>query len=94
MGSTETQGSQPSRERQRLPREISAIQVLTAPEGQARMGLIVSIPEGSEVELCGIGFNNRTVRICWQGAYYFTFRDDLAARPEAQSKAQGAASSD
>ena len=93
MGSTETQGSEPFRERQRLPREISAIQILAAGEGQARMGLIVSIPEGSEVELCGIGFNDRTVRICWQGAYYFTFRDDLAAELEERSEVQGAGSS-
>ncbi|MDQ2777249.1 MAG: hypothetical protein M3Y57_20380 [Acidobacteriota bacterium] len=94
MSSTETQGSEPFGERQRLPREISTIQIIAAGEEKARMGLIVSIPAVSEVELCGIGFNDRTVRICWQGGYYFVFLDDLAAEPEEQNKAQAAGSSE
>jgi hypothetical protein len=94
MGSKETQGSQPFRERRRLAREISAIQILPAGEGPARMGLIVSIPEGSEIELCGIGFNDRTLRICWQGADYFIFQEDFAAGSEQQSNAQRAGSAE
>jgi hypothetical protein len=42
------------------------------------MGTILQLPEGTQVRVCGDGFNERTVKVSWEGGgYYFLFFEDL-----------------
>jgi hypothetical protein len=60
-----------------LPRNVPAIQVLPDELGRIRLGTIVKLPEGAEVEDCGQGFDDRTRKVCWQGGFYHIFTDDM-----------------
>jgi hypothetical protein len=63
-----------------LPKNVSAIQVLPAEDGEStRLGLLTQLPEGAEIHVGGPGFSEGTVRILCQGAAYFIFLDDLLA---------------
>lgn len=63
-----------------LPKNVSAIQVLPAEEGEPTgLGLLTQLPEGAEIHVGGPGFSEGTVRILCQGAAYFIFLDDLLA---------------
>ncbi|HEX7359749.1 MAG TPA: hypothetical protein VF283_04590 [Bryobacteraceae bacterium] len=64
-----------------LPRNISAIQSISDLDGQTRLGMILQLPEGAEVRVCGPGFNERTVKVEWEGGFYYIFREDV--EPEA-----------
>jgi hypothetical protein len=69
-----------------LSRNISAIQVLSGAEGGVRMGTILQLPEGTQVRVCGDGFNERTVKVAWEGGYYFLFFEDLEPDREFTAK--------
>jgi hypothetical protein len=60
-----------------LSRNIAAIQVEHAEDGQEALGAISQLPEGAELGLCGAGFDSRTVKVGWCGQYYFVFIQDL-----------------
>ena len=45
--------------------------------GKGKLGLILHLPADSDVEVCGDGFNSRTVKVCHNGSYYFVFAEDL-----------------
>jgi len=45
--------------------------------GKAKLGLIMHLPAGSRLELCGDGFNPRTVKVRHHDSYYFVFEEDL-----------------
>lgn len=64
-----------------LPRNISAIQSISDLDGQTRLGMILQLPEGAEVRVCGTGFNERTVKVSWEGGFYYIFLEDI--EPEA-----------
>ena len=61
-----------------LSKSIAAIQVLPG-DGveQPRLGMITQLPSGAELQPCGEGFNERTVRVKWGEGYYFVFLQDL-----------------
>jgi hypothetical protein len=63
----------------RLARRIPAILLEKSDlKGQnGKLGLILHLPADSEVEVCGEGFNSRTVKVCHSGLYYFVFAEDL-----------------
>jgi len=46
--------------------------------GSAKLGPMLQLPAGSHVELCGAGFNSRTVKVRHNDSYYFAFQEDLA----------------
>jgi hypothetical protein len=46
--------------------------------GKAKLGLILHLPAGSRVDICGDGFNPRTVKVRHHDSYYFVFQEDLA----------------
>jgi hypothetical protein len=46
-------------------------------DGEAKLGLIAQLPADSDVEVCGDGFDSRTVKVCHNGSYYFVFAEDL-----------------
>jgi hypothetical protein len=64
-----------------LARRIPAIR-LQPPSGPshrpAKLGLIVHLPAGSNVQVCGEGFNHRTLKVRQGDAFYFVFQEDLA----------------
>ncbi|MBV8809753.1 MAG: hypothetical protein JO033_13855 [Acidobacteriaceae bacterium] len=61
-----------------LGKKVSAIQILPPGEdGIRRLGLITQLPEGAEVNVGGPGFNDRTVKVSWEGSSYFIFLEDL-----------------
>jgi hypothetical protein len=69
-----------------LPRNISAIQVLPAPDG-VRLGTILQLPAGTQLYACGEGFNERTIKVHWEGGYYFVFLEDLESDRAFSAKA-------
>ncbi len=71
-----------------LLRTISAIEILPGPKERGRLGHIVQLAPGTRVDICGPGFNDRTVRICSEQHYYFAFREDLTAPQEGEGGMQ------
>ena len=69
-----------------LARNISAIQVLPGNEGSARLGTILQLPEGTQLRICGDGFNERTVKISCEGGHYFVFLEDIKPEPLLRAK--------
>lgn len=65
-----------------LPRNTSAIQAISELDGNTRLGMILQLPEGAEVRVCGEGFNERTVKVCWEGGFYYVFVDDIDREPD------------
>lgn len=62
-----------------LSRAISATELIAIEHCRARLGRIAEIPEGVQLEICGKGFNERTVKARWGDAFYFVFLRDLEA---------------
>ncbi|MFL6466264.1 MAG: hypothetical protein ACJ73N_17875 [Bryobacteraceae bacterium] len=62
-----------------LPKNTSAIQIIPDGYDRIRMGTLLQLPEGARVEINGEGFDNRTVRIAWEGNCYYAFREDIEA---------------
>ena len=56
---------------------ISAIHLEPSPNG-AKLGLITQIPAGVRLGVCGDGYNDRTVKVCWEDQFYFVFRADIS----------------
>jgi hypothetical protein len=71
-----------------LPRNVSAIPILSTHSGVASpLGLITQLPAGAQIDIGGPGFNDRTVRVRCAGASYYVFLEDL----EPQKKRAAAA---
>jgi hypothetical protein len=66
------------------PKEISAIELIRSDSG-ARLGHIAAVPGGSQLEICGSGFNQRTVKVRWNDRFFFVFLQDLGWPPDADS---------
>jgi hypothetical protein len=62
-----------------LSRNIAAIQVVSADRETSRLGVITQLPEGAQLDFCGDGFDDRTIKVNWQGCCYFVFLQDLEA---------------
>lgn len=62
----------------RLPNTVAAIQASCAREGAPELGAISHLPEGAELEFCGDGFNDSTLKVRWEGQSYFVFMQDIA----------------
>lgn len=60
-----------------LPKNIAAIQIQHAEDGRSQLGVIAELPESAELDVCGEGFNARTVKVRWAGQYYFVFMQDI-----------------
>ena len=63
-----------------LSKRISAIQLVPAEEGSARLGLLSQLGPGIIVEICGSGFDERTVKVRSSDQYYFVFLQDLSSQ--------------
>lgn len=61
-----------------LVRNASALQLETLANGTPRLGLMCQFPSGTQVELCGDGYSERTVKVRYKDNFYFVFRNDIA----------------
>lgn len=48
-------------------------------DGFCKLGLLTQITPHFPIEVCGEGFNEKTIRVRVQGQFYFVFREDLRA---------------
>lgn len=62
-----------------LSKPTPAIQLERKENGCARLGLLLQLPRGASLEICGEGFNERTVKVRTNNQYYFVFRQDIEA---------------
>lgn len=69
-----------------LSHDISAMQVLPFNENGARLSPVSRLPRGARIEACGDGFDDQTLKVSYEGQYYFVFLLDL----ELQRKAAAA----
>lgn len=60
-----------------LAKNIAAIELGAAENGKPRLGPVLQLPNGSLLDVCGDGFNERTIKIRSNGKYYFVFKSDL-----------------
>jgi hypothetical protein len=58
---------------------ISAVELVETDKDKAKLGAVMQLPSGTRVEVCGRGFNDRTVKIRSNDRYYFVFWQDLTA---------------
>lgn len=58
---------------------IAAIELMANNREHGRLGMVTQLPSGTRVEVCGSGFNERTVKVRSNERYYFVFWQDLAA---------------
>jgi hypothetical protein len=66
-----------------LSRTISALQLVRKEDGSVKLGLLAQLSPGTQVVLCGSGFNDRTVKVRAHKEYYFIFRQDLESQAQA-----------
>jgi hypothetical protein len=62
-----------------LSRKIAAIQLVSTGDGGARLGTVSQLLPGAHLDLCGTGFNERTVKVRCETGFYFVFLQDIAA---------------
>lgn len=66
-----------------LSKIIAAINIRETEDGHMRLGLIAQLPTGAQLEVCGEGFNERTLKVRWEDRFYFVFVQDVQAVPKA-----------
>lgn len=62
-----------------ISHNISAIELIATGKENEKLGAVMQLPSGTCVEVCGRGFNDRTVKIRSNNRYYFVFWQDLTA---------------
>lgn len=60
---------------------IRAVPIVVGVGDREEVGPISQLPEGARLRFCGDGFNDFTVRVYWEGHYYFVFLQDLQDNP-------------
>ncbi|MBV8896862.1 MAG: hypothetical protein JO051_10160 [Acidobacteriaceae bacterium] len=71
----------------RLARNAPAMQITPDGSGKLRLGTLIRLPDGAEVEVCGEGFDDCTAKVVWHGSSYYVFRDDLQSSLQALAAA-------
>ncbi len=69
----------------RLPHEIPAIQALRGQNGGLELAAISHLPGGAELTFCGDGFNESTLKVCFEGQFFFVFIQDVISAPQPNS---------
>ena len=72
-----------------LPHDISAIQVMSPEFSHTGLGPVSRLPRGAVVQVCGLGFDSQTIKVVFQGQYYYVFLDDLEALRKPAARAAG-----
>lgn len=68
-----------------LSKPIAAINFHVTETGETRTGLITQLPKDAAVEVCGEGFNERTIAVRWADSLYFVFLQDIEPLETARS---------
>ena len=58
------------------PQALSALELLPAHSG-AHAGRLTPVPKGTRLQVCGQGFNERTIQVRWEGRVGFVFLQDV-----------------
>lgn len=62
-----------------LKQKIAAIRIGEQPEPRSG-GVFTQLPPGSQIEMCGAGFNEKTIMVRCQSELYVVFRHDVDDR--------------
>jgi hypothetical protein len=57
--------------------KICAIQLIAGHDNRGRLGTITQLSQNARLEICGDGFNERTIKVRCKDSFYFVFRDDV-----------------
>lgn len=60
-----------------LSEDIVAMELIPDRTGQMELGPLCNLPSGTEIQICGEGFNNETVKVRGPEGRYFVFLQDL-----------------
>lgn len=60
-----------------LRKDIAAIQALGNGCGRLSMGVMLRLPRGLQVEVCGSGFSDQTIRVSSNGDSFFVLRQNV-----------------
>jgi hypothetical protein len=60
-----------------LRKDIAAIQAIGSGPGRPTMGMMLRLPRGLQVELCGGGFSDQTVKVRTKEDFFFVLRRNV-----------------
>ncbi|MCU1294868.1 MAG: hypothetical protein JWP08_3718 [Bryobacterales bacterium] len=63
-----------------LANAISAMQALPPVDDEVCLSPVSKLPRGAEITTCGAGFDWQTVKVFYQGHFYYVFLCDLEER--------------
>ena len=66
-----------------LRRATAAIRIVPEEYGRSRFGLCMHLPAGARIEICGMGFSERTVQVRSEGFSYFVLLKSVLADADA-----------
>ena len=72
-----------------LAKNTPAMQIISDETGKLRLGTLIRLPDGGDVQICGEGFNDRTAKVLFGGSTYYVFVDDLRASLNGLAAATG-----
>ena len=72
-----------------LPRNTAAIQICSDGNGKIRLGTLMQLPGGANLELIGDGFDRHTARVAWEGSSYYIFLEDEDTKPMSMAQRAG-----
>ena len=59
-----------------VPKELSALELIATSNG-TRSRQFTPVPKGACLQVCGHGFNERTVKVHWEGRLCYVFLQDV-----------------
>jgi hypothetical protein len=62
-----------------LSRTIAAIRLIVVDGRRGKLGDVRQLPPGARLNSCGIGYDERTIKVHYDGGFYFVFLQDLEA---------------
>jgi hypothetical protein len=68
----------------KLTEAIPAFEIISGENGAERFGPVCRLPAGAELEACGEGFNQRSLKVQCGDRHYFVFLQDLPLQPQPQ----------
>jgi hypothetical protein len=71
-----------------LSTDIPAIQVLPAGAGLMGLGPVLKLPRGAQIEACGAGFDDRTMKVRYADSLYYVFLEDLEIKRKSVARAE------
>jgi len=66
----------PVQETLTVSKEISALELISTNNG-ARSRKITPVPKGACLQVCGHGFNERTIQVYWEDKLCYVFLQDI-----------------